>query len=398
MTLALGFGHLGKGPSMAQEVQKVGLCSAQPIDKPRSRKLAETAQSPGIWVVILVTILVILAALSGRVEHRVDVLLPTGIVLLALLSFMTGANSVSEGVATLVASGESGYRSVLAWGSFWTLLGSLAGAWLAASLVHTVAADFIQPGAHFTEAFALAVMIGMIVWMLVATRIAMPVAATHALAGGLVIVGLVAFGPAEVRWVKVLLKVVLPIALSPLIAVTLAFVATMILSFALPRLSKRALSALHWMSSAAASFARGLSETPKIVGLGVLLLVVTAHGRSTPFWLFALVGGVMALGSFLAGKRVTRTLAEKVTDMDRGQAFSANVIMAGLVGEASYAGLPVSIAEVGTGAVTGAGLRAGWRGVNWDVIRTMGLAWVVTVPASGLIAVAAYLVLRVAHG
>ena len=114
----------------------------------------------------------------------------------------------------------------------------------------------------------------------------------------------------------------------------------------------------HWGASAALSFARGLNDTPKIVALGVAAWI--AGGWNTT-WLFGLGTLSMALGSYLYGRRVTSTLAERVTDIAPMKGLAASSVAAFLVLLASVVALPVSTTHVSTGAIVGAGLGGGGR-------------------------------------
>ncbi|HEV7126588.1 MAG TPA: inorganic phosphate transporter, partial [Ktedonobacterales bacterium] len=117
-----------------------------------------------------------------------------------------------------------------------------------------------------------------------------------------------------------------------------------------------------------------------------------------PYWLFVLVALGMGAGSAVGGLKVTRTLAEKVTKMDHTEGFAANLTTAVLVAFASNLGLPVSTTHVSSGAIIGIGLRSGLGRVNWKVVRDMALAWVVTLPGAGLLAIAAYLLISLVRG
>lgn len=148
---------------------------------------------------------------------------------------------------------------------------------------------------------------------------------------------------------------------------------------------------LHWLSSAATSFARGLNDAPKILALGIA--AGAAAGLSG--WMFyVLVAAAMGSGSLLAGFRVTETLARKVTPMDPTEGFAANLITSVLVGAASVMALPVSTTHVSSSAIIGVGLRNGGRNVQWKTVRDMLLAWVVTVPVAAMLAAGAYWVMR----
>ena len=329
-----------------------------------------------------------------------DLILPTGVVLMVALAYANGSNDVSKAIATLVGSGVTNYRRAIAWGSLCTVIGSLCSALIAKTLIGTFTKGFIAKGIAQTEIFALAVLIGAILWVLLATRISMPVSTTHAITGSLVFVGAFVFGTQNVQWHNLLNKVVTPLVLSPFIALALALGAYLIIRVTLARLSARVMNSLHWLSSGIASFSRGLNDTPKIVALGVAFYLITTGNAKyqTPFWLFALVAAGIGLGSFISGLKVTKTLAEKVTTMDHTEGFSANVVTAFLVTYASNLGLPVSTTHVSSGAIIGIGLRRGVKSVRWKVVRDMALAWIVTLPGAGALGIAAYLALRIVHG
>ena len=154
------------------------------------------------------------------------------------------------------------------------------------------------------------------------------------------------------------------------------------------------LDSVHWVSSGLVSFARGTNDAPKIVAM--LLL-----GGSTAAWPSPLVqmgafGGVaiaMGLGSYFGGLRVTEVLAEKVTPMDHSEGLSANLTTSTLVLTSGWFGLPVSTTHVSTSAIIGIGLLKDLKAVRWSTVRDMLLAWIVTIPASGLLASLAYVVL-----
>ena len=339
--------------------------------------------------------ILVLTTLSGRWVGGPDLILPMGIVLMVALAYANGANDVSKAIATLAGSGLTNYRRALAWGTGCTVLGSLASVVLASALIGTFTKGFLVNGAHETEVFALAVLVGALLWVLLATRLALPVSTTHAITGSLVTVGAFAFGAGDVQWVTLVQKVALPLALSPFLALGLAIGVGLIVSITLARRSPGVVNGLHWLSSGTASFARGVNDAPKIAALGVAFFLITTHSATyhAPLWLFVLVTLGMGAGSFIGGLRVTETLAEKVTRMDHREGFAANLTTAALVVAASTRGLPVSTTHVSSGAIMGIGLREGVGRVNWSVVREMVLAWLVTLPAAGLLGVAAYLLL-----
>ena len=147
-----------------------------------------------------------------------------------------------------------------------------------------------------------------------------------------------------------------------------------------------AMDSLHWLTSGATSFFRGLNDTPKILALGVLAAAAT--GIATE-WFFLLVALAIGAGSYVSGRRVTETLAGKITTIRHDDGFAANLVTSALVGIASFHALPVSTTHVSSGAILGIGARK--AEVRWRMAREMVAAWVVTVPVAGMVAAVAYL-------
>jgi PiT family inorganic phosphate transporter len=153
------------------------------------------------------------------------------------------------------------------------------------------------------------------------------------------------------------------------------------------------LDTIHWISSGLASFARGTNDAPKIVAMLLLGSATTAWPSiSSQLVAFGGVAIAMGLGSYFGGRRVTEVLAEKVTLMDHSEGLSANLTTSGLVLASGTLGLPVSTTHVSSSAIIGIGLLKGMNNVRWATVRDMVLAWVVTLPASGLLACIAYLI------
>src|SRR6266511_6236988 len=140
------------------------------------------------------------------------------------LAFANGANDVSKGIATLVGSGIASDRRALAWGAAWTIAGALGAGFVSRGLVTVFSGSGVLTTPAVAVAFPLAVAVGAIGWLVFATRTGLPVSTTHALVGGLVGAGLMAEGPAGVKWATVAQKVALPLAVSPLLSLTLVFV------------------------------------------------------------------------------------------------------------------------------------------------------------------------------
>ena len=353
----------------------------------------------------------------------------------ALIAFVNGQNDVGKGIATLVGSGVTNHRRAILWGALWTGVGGLAGAAIGGAMITTFGKGLLATGVTPTFATALAVLVGAAAWVLIATRAGLPVSTTHAIIGALTGVALVAYGAAGIRWGAVEHKLLVPLLVSPFVALA----ATALVLRLVPRriavtdcvcvtpprselvpigagLARLAMSApklvvassadcgtqpavvritldrLHWITSGATSFARGLNDAPKMVALILAGAVLVGDGISHSVW-FAVVTVAMVAGSLFGGLRVTRVLAERVTRMDHREGFVANLVAAALVGLGAWQGLPLSTTHVSTGAIVGAGTtRAG--AIDWRTVRGLGLAWIVTLPLAAALAIAAYGFLR----
>ncbi len=365
-------------------------------------------------------------------------------VLVLALAFANGTNDVSKAIATLIGSGITNYRTAIAWGTVWTIVGASTSALIAGAMVKTFSNGLLHTEGPLGPTVALAIVTGAMVWVVLASRTGLPVSTTHALTGAIVGVGLAAFAGEGVVWLAIGKKIAFPLLLSPFLAFAVslflhplvrmvtgrwkgtclcvmpasrAVVAIDALGstrtlfqgsslgkpiVAMPSHCDRAgiqglvfsLDTIHWMSSGLASLARGTNDTPKIVAM-LLLGSTTAVWPNTnsQYVAFGSVAIAMGLGSYLGGLRVTEVLAEKVTRMNHDEGLSANLTTSSLVLLSGTLGLPVSTTHISSSAIVGIGLLKGKDTVRWSTVRDMVLAWVVTLPASALLAGVAYLVL-----
>lgn len=343
-------------------------------------------------------------------------------------AFANGANDVSKGVATLVGSGLSNVRQALAWGTAWTVAGALGAVFVSQGLVAAFSGGGVLTAGTAGPLLPASAAFGALGWLVIATYTGLPVSTTHALIGGLVGAGTVAVGFGGVAWSGVAYKVALPLAVSPLLALVLVSALFRPITLAFQRLGPycvclerhqlglvpatvgpriaagsalrvvagtacppevltrvNALDSLHWLSAGLTSLARGLNDAPKVLGLG--LLGAAALGLD-PAALGILVALAMGGGSYVAGRRVTRTLAEGVTRIAPDDGLAGNLVTATLVGFASLVAAPVSTTHVSSGAIVGIGLHR--SDVRWKLVRELLLAWLVTVPVAAVLAGAAY--------
>src|SRR3954470_15606332 len=358
------------------------------------------------------------------------------------LAYSNGANDNFKGVASLYGCRAASYRTAITWATITTFAGSIASIFLAQALLKKFSGKGLVPD-HLvgSEAFLLAVALGAAVTVILATRLGFPISTTHALTGAILGCGLVAVGNG-VNFAALGKGFVLPLLLSPILAIALGGLLYFVFRslrlicgvkkelcicvgaedrvVAVPQpasilavrttktltltvdeqencreryagsmlgfTAQQVVDGAHFLSAGVVSFARGLNDTPKIVAMLLLLKWMDIR------WGFFAVAMMMAVGGFLNGRRVAETMSHKITAMNHGQGFSANLTTAVLVIMASSFGLPVSTTHVSVGALFGMGITTGQA--NARVMLSIVLSWIITLPCAALIGAGAYALLR----
>jgi PiT family inorganic phosphate transporter len=362
------------------------------------------------------------------------------------LAYANGANDNFKGVATLFGSGITNYRGAILWGTAATALGSLAALVLARGLLAAFSGKGLVPDSVLAMPnFPLAVGLAAGMTVMLATRLGFPISTTHALVGALVGTGLLA-SSAGIDLAKLGATFVMPLLVGPLLAVVGALLMYPALHFARERLGVRRESCLcvgtrvvglvpagaspeqalalfahslpvpsvdtgispvcldryqgsvlgieagstldraHYLSAGIASFARGLNDTPKIAA------ILVAGAAVSPMAGIAGVAAFMAFGGLLNARRIAETMGHKVTTMNAGQGFTANLVTGALVIAASRMGLPVSMTHVSCGALFGIGAVTGQA--RWRTIAQILIAWVTTLPIAAALGTALFLILQ----
>src|SRR6266480_5814049 len=358
------------------------------------------------------------------------------------LAYSNGANDNFKAVASLFGSRTCSHKIAISWATLTTGAGSIAPTFLAQSLLNRFSGKGLVPDALTTQPeFLLAVALGAGATVILATLLGFPISTTHGLTGALVGAGIVT-GASNVNFAALGKDFVMPLLLSPVIAVIVGAglysilralrlwfcigkemcvcvgTETQILPVPLPNglfaaevLPKFSVTAdqpavcqqrytgsffgfnagklvdgFHFLSAGAVSFARGLNDTPKIAALLLVAAVLKIQ------WGLVAVAVAMAVGGLLNAKKVADTMANKITDMNRGQGFAANLATALLVNTASYHGLPVSTTHVSVGSLLGIGIAT--RQTKWKSVAGILLSWVITLPCAATLAALAYYLLH----
>lgn len=295
-----------------------------------------------------------------------------------VVAYANGANANFKGVASLFGSGTTSYRTAVNWAAVTTATGCVAAMFLASSMLKAFSGKGLVPDALIAQpGFLLAVAASAAATGVLATRFGFPVSTTHLLTGSLLGAGWIA---GDVNAAKLWDSFLKPLLISPVFAVLAGGVMYLVLKTLrlAPDHRTRTLDTLHFLSAGAVCFARGLNDTPKMAAL--LLGIGWLQGSAG----MILIAIAMALGGLISAKAVAETLAHKITGMNPGQGFAANLATALLVTTASIHGLPVSTTHVSVGALLGIGITT--RQAKWRTVIPVLAAWVITLPCSAVVA------------
>ena len=347
------------------------------------------------------------------------------------LAYSNGANDNFKGVATLFGSGTTNYKKAINWATITTLSGSVAAIFLANELVKNFSGKGLVPNELITmPIFAISIAFGAALTVFLATKIGMPISTTHSLVGALFGAGVMAVG-SQFNFEKLGGTFLIPLIVSPLMAAVVSFLAYLIFRFFRKKLgitkkttlnihekqtttvaafnmhstatlktkktieatiqnkieaydgeifglnSQKVLDGLHFFSAGIVSFARGLNDTPKIVGLLLIINVIDIK------WSMIIIALIMAIGGLLNAKKVGITMSKKITPMNSGQGFTANMVTGLLVTTASIHGLPVSTTHVSVGSIFGIGTAT--KKADYKMIGKILLSWLLTLPIAAII-------------
>ena len=244
----------------------------------------------------------------------------------------------------------------------------------------------------------LAALIGAIAWNLATWWLGLPSSSTHALIGGLLGAALVQSGSSGVQWNGVWEKVILPGAFSPLIGFFGAFLLMLVIYRVLfglsPGVAHRGFRYGQLVSGTWVAFTHGANDAQKT--MGVIALALVANGNMSPdnfhipTWVKISAGLTIAAGTYAGGWRIIRTLGQRIYKMQPEHGFAAQLAAGTTLYAGTHFGFPISTTHVVTGAVMGAGATRRLSAVRWGIAGNIAFAWLLTLPAAGLVAAALY--------
>jgi inorganic phosphate transporter, PiT family len=320
-----------------------------------------------------------------------------GLIVVALaFDFLNGLHDTANSIATLVSTRMLRPRYAVIWAAFFNFIAFLVfGVHVARTVgVGIVSADVIDPHVIFGA------LMGPIFWNLITWWAGIPSSSSHALIGGLVGAGVVKAGLSSIVWPGLITTGAF-IVLSPLFGFLLALLLILAVSWAFVRANPRSVEpTFQWLQFAASSLislGHGGNDAQKTMGIIAVLLFSQGHLGSNfyvPFWVVLICQATIALGTLVGGWRIVRTVGSKITRITPVQGCCASAAGAIMLFAATFLGIPVSTTHTVTGSVVGVGAARKASAVRWNVASNIVAAWIVTLPASGLMAAICYLLAK----
>ncbi|MFW6115933.1 MAG: anion permease [Chloroflexota bacterium] len=309
-------------------------------------------------------------------------------------AFVNGFQDSANAVATMIASGAMSPRRALILNAIANFVGPfLFGVAVARTIGHEVVVATAA-----TQTVVLAALFGAIGWNLFTWLLGMPSSSSHALIGGLVGAALAGHGPAAVL-LPGLLKVLFALFVSPIIGMLAGFF-LMRLVFFLARNATPSITCFFKRAQTVTATALALSSGTQggQRTMGIITMGLLAEGLLTsfevPFWAVAASGGAIALGTLVGGWRIIRTLGATFYRVRPVHSFTSQVASAAVVLGAALTGGPVSTSHVVSTTILGAGAADRINKIRWGVAGDILAAWLLTIPASGLVAASVYLIIH----
>lgn len=305
--------------------------------------------------------------------------------------FTNGFHDTGNAMATSIATGALKPKAAVALSAVLNLIG----AFLSVEVAATVAKGVVDLGSVGGEDLLLIVfagLVGGILWNIATWLFGLPSSSSHALFGGLVGAALASIGVNGVVWDGVLGKVLLPALLAPVIAALVATVGTWSMRRLTREISEerrdRGFRLGQIGTASLLSLAHGTNDAQKT--MGVIFLALVAHGSITadtemPFWVKFACAVAIALGTYLGGWRIIRTLGKGLVEIAPTQGLAAESSSAAIILTSSHFGLPLSTTHVATGSILGTGLGTKGAEVRWGVAGRMVVAWLITLPSAALV-------------
>ncbi|MFC3576095.1 inorganic phosphate transporter [Streptomyces yaanensis] len=319
-------------------------------------------------------------------EH-ITLLLGIVIVTALVFDFTNGFHDTANAMATTISTGALKPKMAVAMSAALNLVG----AFLSVEVANTISKGLVDESGIRPEVIFSA-LVGAILWNLLTWLVGLPSSSSHALMGGLIGATISSAGTGAVHGDALVTKVLIPAVAAPVVAGVAAMLATR-LSYTLGKkadgkAAEKGYRAGQIASAGLVSLAHGTNDAQKTMGIITLALVAggaVAPDSDPPTWVILSAGLAIALGTYLGGWRIIRTMGKGLTDLQPQQGFAAQTSAATVILASSHLGFSLSTTHSVSGSVMGAGLGRKGGVVRWSTATRMFVAWALTLPAAALV-------------
>jgi PiT family inorganic phosphate transporter len=330
--------------------------------------------------------------------------------------FTNGFHDTGNAMATSIATGALRPKVAVTLSAVLNLVGAFLSVEVALTVTNAVVKVQDKSGAPIPELtdnhgyalllIILAGLVGGVLWNLLTWLIGLPSSSSHALFGGIIGATIAGLGTSGVNWNGdgskldgVVGKVILPALVSPVIAGLVAAVGTWFIFRITAGVAQRFTeNGFRWGqigSASLVSLAHGTNDAQKTMGVITLALIASGHWSDTgavPFWVKLVCATAIALGTYLGGWRIIRTLGKGLVEISSPQGMAAESSSAAVILASSHLGFALSTTHVATGSILGSGVGRPGAQVRWGIAGRMVLAWLITLPAAGIVGAAMWMV------
>lgn len=305
-----------------------------------------------------------------------------------VFDFLNGFHDAANSIAAIVSTRVMKPHWAILWAAFFNFVAFL---FFGVHVATTIGTGIIDP--HIiTTPLIFSALLGAITWNIVTWYVGLPSSSSHALIGGLLGAGIAHAGLAPLKWLGIS-KILLAIVLSPLFGMIMGMTFIVIISrlffHTVPQRVQGFFRQCQLLSSAFISLGHGSNDAQKTMGIIALLLYSAGYlGNSfyIPLWVVVLCNFVIALGTCFGGWRIVKTMGMRITKLKPVSGFCSDTASALTLAIATHFGVPVSTTHTVTGAIIGVGSINGFSAVRWGVASKIVWAWILTIPASGIVA------------
>lgn len=323
-----------------------------------------------------------------------DLGLAIAIALSIAFALTNGFHDAANAIATLVATRGARPGQAIALAATFNMLGALL---VGSAVADTIAGIVTVAPTEAVEVIGSGVLAATL-WNLLTWWRGLPSSSAHALVGGLAGAAFAEAGAGAIQWGGLdglkpvgLFGVLIALAVSPVLGLGFGFIFTRLDKRLLRRATNRVktpIRSAEWAMSAALSFGHGANDAQKSMGVIAALLLATGHIETltVPLWVKLACGGALTFGTAMGGWRIISTIGRRIFRLGEIDAFASQSASTAVILPATYLGAPVSTTQVVASSVVGVGGgRRRWHHVRWVVVRSIALAWLLTLPASAAI-------------